>query len=100
MGPSKSANNVGKSPFEPMNKMFLKFLTWKTIFLTAVSTFMGCAAIQTLRTNTGFIIIVHEWIILFVKNCQKKPGHSDKRTFVPCLSKDKKVNPKRAVLIY
>ena len=37
---------LSKSPFEPMQKCSLKFLIWKTVFITAISTFRRCSDIQ------------------------------------------------------
>lgn len=95
-------NILSKAPFEPMHKISLKFLTWKTVFLTAISTFRRCSDIQALRTDIGFMSILPEGII-FVRDGlskQDRPSHSGKKIFVPCFVKNTKLDPKRAVQIY
>ena len=54
-------------PFEPMLKCSLKYLTWKTVFLTAVTTSRRCGDIQALRIGDGFMSIVPEGIIFIRK---------------------------------
>lgn len=40
-----------KQPFEPLNDVPLKFLTLKTVFLTAITTFRRCSDLQSLRID-------------------------------------------------
>ena len=98
----KVLDMLSKSPFEPMNKISLKYLTWKTVFLAAVSTFRRCGDIQALRIDSGFMSIVQEGIIFIREGLSKqdRPGHSCKKILVPCFRKNTKVDPKRAVESY
>ena len=86
-----------KSPLEPMNKIPFKYLTWKTVFLAAISTFRRCGDLQALRTDSGFMSIVPEGIIFIREGLSKqdRPGHCCKKSFVPRLSKNNRVDPKR-----
>lgn len=38
-----------KAPFEPLKLASLKHLTYKTVFLVAITTFRRCSDIQTLK---------------------------------------------------
>ena len=98
----KVLDMLSKSPLEPMNKISLKYLTWKTVFLAAVSTFRRCGDIQALRIDSGFMSIVQEGIIFIREGLSKqdRPGHSCKKILVPCFRKNSKVDPKRAVESY
>ena len=90
---------LSNPPFEPIHKISLKCLTWKTVFLTAVSTFRRCSHLQALRTDEGFMNVLPEGI-LFIRDGlskQDRPNHLCKKIFVPCFTKDRKLDPKRAV---
>ena len=105
MGLAESSGNVRKkkkSPFGPMNKISFKCLTWKTVFLSAVSTFRRCGDLQALRTDSTFMSIVPEGIIFIREGLSKqdRQDHCGKKIFVPRFSKNSKVDPKRAVEFY
>ena len=93
---------LSNPPFEPMNKISLKCLTWKTIFLTAISTFRRCSDLQALRCDAGFMNILPEGVIFIREGLSKqdRPSHNCKKIFVPCFKKNRKLDPKRAVEIY
>lgn len=95
-------NFLSGKPFEPMLKCSLKYLTWKTVFLTAVTTFRRCGDIQALRIDDGFMSIVPEGIIFIREGLSKqdRPGHVGRKIFVPCFHKNSKLDPKRALQIY
>ena len=57
-------DSLCEAPFEPMLKASLKYITWKSVFLTAISTFRRCSDIQALRTDEGFMSILPEGIVL------------------------------------
>ena len=93
---------LSSPPFEPMNTISLKCLTWKTVFLTAISTFRRCSDIQALRMDVGFMNILSEGVIFIREGLSKQdgPSHNCKKIFVPCFKKNRKLDPKRAIDIY
>lgn len=95
-------NLLASAPFEPMHKSSLKHLTWKTVFLTATSTFRRCSDLQALRTDVGYMNIVPEGVIFIREGLAKqdRPSHSGSKIFVPCFTKNRKLDPKRAVEVY
>lgn len=88
--------------FEPISKVSLKYLTLKSVFLAAISTFRRCSDLQALKINQGFMSVVQEGII-FVRDGlskQDRPGHIGKQIFIPCFKKNVKLDPKRAIQAY
>ena len=63
---------LSNPPFEPMNKISLKCVTWKTFFLTPISTFRWCSDIQALRMDVGFMNILSEGVFSSEKDCLNK----------------------------
>lgn len=45
----KVVDMLQKAPFEPLKLASLKHLTYKTVFLVAITTFRRCSDIQTLK---------------------------------------------------
>ncbi|XP_045161875.2 uncharacterized protein LOC123526694 [Mercenaria mercenaria] len=72
-----------KPPFEPMKEAFLKYVTWKTCFLIAVTCFRRCSDIQALRLSK-----------------QDRPNHHSRKIFVPSFPSNKLLDPKRAMTYY
>lgn len=95
-------DSLCEAPFEPMLKASLKYITWKSVFLTAISTFRRCSDIQALRTDEGFMSILPEGIVFIRQGIPKqgRPGHLDNKIFVPCFKRNKKLDPKRAIQVY
>ena len=93
---------LSSPPFEPMNKISLKCLTWKTVFLTAISMFRRCSDVQALRMDVGFMNILSEGVIFIREGLSKQdgPSHNCKKMFVPCFKKNRKLDPKTANDIY
>ena len=93
---------LSNSPFEPIHKITLQCLTWKTVFLTGVSTFRRCGDLRVLRTDEGFMNVLPEGILFIWDGLSKqdRPSHLCKKIFVPCFTKDRKLDPKRAVELY
>lgn len=74
-----------KSPFEPMKNSVLKYVTWKTIFLFAITTFRRCSDLQALGIGDGNIS-VHSTGVFFIReglSKQDRPGHNGSKIFVP-----------------
>lgn len=91
-----------KKPFEPMKKAELKFITWKTVFLIAITTFRRCSDIQALRLGDGNIS-VHSRGVYFIReglSKQDRPGHFGAKIFVPAFDAEKLLDPKRALTYY
>ena len=86
----KVLNFLSGSNFEPLSKVSLKYLTWKTVFLVAVTTFRRCGDIQALKVEEGFMSIVQEGIIFIREGLSKqdRPGHNGSKIFVPCFCKN------------
>ena len=93
---------LSEAPFEPLQDAALKYLTWKTVFLTAISTFRRCGDLQALRTDTGFMRDTEEGIHFIRDGLSKqdRPGHSGKVIFVPCFKSNELVDPRRSIRIY
>ena len=45
----KVLNALQKHPFEPLHKASLKIITYKTVFMIAITTFRRCSDLQSLR---------------------------------------------------
>ena len=76
---------LSRDLFEPLSKVHLKYLTWKAVFLVAVSMFRCCRDIQALRIGDGFMSIIPEGIIFIREGLAKqdRPGHVGSKIFVP-----------------
>ena len=90
------------SLFEPISKVSLKYLTLKSVFLAAISTFRRCSDLQALRIDEGFMSIVPEGIVFIRDGLSKqdRPGHVDTKIFIPAFSRNVKLDPKRAIQMY
>ena len=89
-------------PFEPLKNANLKYVTWKTIFLIAITTFRRCSDLQALRIGDGNIS-VHSTGVFFIRHGlakQDRPGHIGSKIFVPGFKENKLLDPKRALLQY
>ena len=88
--------------FEPISKISLKYLTLKSVFLAAISTFRRCGDLQALRIDKGFMNILPEGIIFIREGISKqdRPGHIGKQIFIPCFKKNIKLDPKRVIQSY
>ena len=53
----KVLNMLQKSPFEPLKYTSLKHLTYKTIFLVAITTFRRCSDLQALRLGVESVTV-------------------------------------------
>jgi len=57
MGFAISTRHAKKEPFEPIKFASLKYITWKTVFLIAITTFRRCGDLQSLRLGEGSVIV-------------------------------------------
>lgn len=89
-------------PFEPLHEISLKLLTFKTIFLTAITTFRRCSDLQSLRIDRESMKI-QEKGITFIRHGlakQDRQSHFGVKIFVPHFSDKKLLDPKRAIMQY
>ena len=61
-----------RSPFEPITNATLKHLTYKTVFLTAITTFRRCSDLQSLRLGEGFINIQRKGVTFIRQDLAKQ----------------------------
>ena len=90
------------APFEPMNEASLKFITFKTVFLIAVTTFRRCSDLQSLRMDSESMKM-QEKGITFIRHGlskQDRQKHFGVKIFVPSFPERKLVDPKRSLSIY
>ena len=91
-----------EKPFEPLKDASLKFLTWKTCFLVAITTFRRCSDLQALQLGEGLVNVQKQGVIFIRTGSSKSDrlSHMGRNIFVPHLEKDKKLDPKRALTYY
>lgn len=91
-----------KAPFEPMKDARLKFITWKTAFLIAITTFRRCSDLQSLKLGEGSVNVQSKGVT-FVRqgfSKQDRPNHKKSTIFVPSLPNNKLLDPKRSLSFY
>ena len=89
-------------PFEPLNEASLKFVTLKTVFLTAITTFRRCSDLQSLRIDHESMKI-QEKGITFIRHGlskQDRQSHFGIKIHVPHFPERELLDPKRAINIY
>ena len=89
-------------PFEPMQTARLKYITWKTIFLIAITTFRRSSDLQALRLGEGSVR-VQKTGVTFIRHGlskQDRISHNDSNIFVPTFTGTKFLDPKRALALY
>lgn len=89
-------------PFEPLRTTALKYLTFKVVFLTAITTFRRCGDLQALRLGEGNISVQDRGVTFLRSGLAKqdRPAHFGSKIFVPAFKENKKLDPKRALAIY
>ena len=98
----KILDMLQKSPFEPMPHASLKFVTYKTTFLLAITTFRRCSDLQALRLGEGWVSVQDKGITFVRQGLAKqdRPSHFGSKIFVPSYKDNRKLDPKRALAIY
>lgn len=91
-----------KSPFEPMLKVPLKFVAWKTAFLIALTTFRRCSDLQSLQLGEGRVNIQKKGVTFVRQGLSKqdRPNHFGKKIFIPKFEGNKLLDPNRALCKY
>ncbi len=90
-----------KAPFEPLKDADLKWLTFKTVFLVAITTFRRCADLQALRLGEGAVKVQNRGVT-FIRcglSKQARPGHMGSKIFIPCFKDNKKLDPKKSIVL-
>lgn len=89
-------------PFTPIKLISLKYLTYKTVFLVAITTFRRCSDLQALRLGEGSVNIQEKGITFLRHGLSKqdRAGHDNSKILVPSLPDDKLLDPKRSVYDY
>ena len=97
---------LSKPPFEPLNEVNLKHLTWKTVFLVAWGTAARVSELHALTTDKDHLRFeqTNKWLELtaamdfLAKN--QRAGQPPRKFRLPALSNKKILCPVRAVRIY
>ena len=91
-----------KAPFEPLKQADLKFVTYKTIFLVAITTFRRCSDLQALRLGEEAVKVQNRGVTFIRTGLSKqdRPGHVRNKFFVPAFKDNKKLDPKRGLFYY
>ena len=95
-------NMLKNPPFEPLKLISLKYLTWKTVFLVAITTFRRCSDIQSLSLGDGSVNIQKKGITFIRHGLSKqdRPFHDNSKIFVPAFPENKALDPKRSLYHY
>lgn len=91
-----------KKPFEPLSKVGLKMLTYKTVFLIAITSFRRCSDLQSLKIGEGSINIQSKGITFIRHGLSKqdRPAHFGSKIIIPTFEENKKLDPKRCLFYY
>ena len=98
----KVLDMLQKPPFEPLRDASLKYVTYKTIFLAAITTFRRCSDLQSLKIGEGNVSVQSRGILFLRQGLSKqdRPSHFGTKIFVPSFPDNKKLDPKRAFAVY
>ena len=91
-----------KKPFEPLNKASLKMITFKTVFLIAITTFRRCSDLQSLHLGEDSVTIQKAGITFKRHGLSKqdRQGHTDLKIYIPAFPENKYLDPKRSLYYY
>lgn len=89
-------------PFEPLAKAPLKFVTWKTVFLVAITTFRRCSDICSFMLGENNVNVQKHGVTFVRQGLSKQDrlNHVSSNIFIPAFTDSKLVDPKRALAIY
>ena len=91
-----------KAHFEPLKLASLKHVGYKTIFLVAITTYRRYYDIQALKLGDGAATVTNK-VVTFVRQGLSKQDrmiHFGSTIFVPSVSENKKLDPKKALNFY
>ncbi|XP_060552291.1 uncharacterized protein LOC132713659 [Ruditapes philippinarum] len=102
LNPENNDSMLKQPPFEPMKLAKLKYLTWKTVFLIAITTFKRCSDLQAMRIGEGSVNIQEKGVTFYRHGLSKqdRQGHQSKNIFIPTFKDNKYLDPKRALYWY
>ncbi|KAJ8305842.1 hypothetical protein KUTeg_016387 [Tegillarca granosa] len=80
-------NMLRKAPFEPMTKASLKYVTWKIVFLMAITTFKKCGDLQSLQLGEGSVN-VQKKVLLVLERFFSVESSSQHQRKVVCVCTD------------
>jgi integrase len=86
-----------KTPFEPLFFADLKEITFKTVFLIAITTFRRCSDLQALRLGENSMRIQKKGITFIRFGLSKQDRQ---KIFVPAFPENKFLDPKRCLKCY
>ena len=94
--------SLKEAPYEPLRKASLKYLTWKTCFLIAVTSFRRCSDLQALRLGESFVNVQKKGITFIRPGLSKqdRPNHKPTPIFIPSFPGNKRLDPKRCLAFY
>ena len=89
-------------PFEPLAKAPLKLVTWKTVFLVAITTFRRCSDICSFMFGENNVNVQKHGVTFVRQGLSKQDrlNHVSSNIFIPAFTDSKLVDPKRALAIY
>ena len=91
-----------EAPFEPMNLARLKYVTWKLVFLIAITSFRRCSDLQSLCIGE-LSVNIQKHDITFKRHGlskQDRQNHQSKTIFIPTFKDNKLLDPKRTLFWY
>ena len=91
-----------RPPFEPLSLAPLKYLTWKSLFLVAITTFRRASDIQALKLGSGNVSVQKRGITFIRQGLSKsdRQNHVNNKIFVPSFSQDSLLDPVRVLKVY
>jgi hypothetical protein len=85
-----------------MKHAHLKYVTWKTAFLIAITSFRRCSDLQALCIGEESVVVQKRGVT-FIRHGhakQDRPKHFGSKIFIPSYSEDKLLDPKRTIYYY
>lgn len=98
----KVLDALQKKPFEPMSKASLKLITYKTVFMIAITCFRRCSDLQSFQIGQGSVNIQSKGITFLRHGLAKQDRQSHRKAtvFIPSFPENKKLDPKRCLYYY
>jgi len=89
-------------PFEPIKTASLKYVTYKTVFLIAITTFRRCGDLQSLTLGENSVNVQAKGVTFIRHGLSKQDrgSHQSNTIFIPAFPKNKLLDPKRALTYY
>ena len=99
---NKVLRSLEKAPFEPLRDTSLKLLTFKTVFLIAITCFRRCSDLQSLHIGEGSVTVCSSGITFRRHGLSKqdRQSHFGATIFIPAFPENRKLDPKRCLYHY